>query len=291
MFDPTYRLTDFKSYKTHAFKCMGGLCEIIIETPNNNLSELIFKSLYNEAKRIEKKFSRYEKNNIIFKINSALGKKVHLDKETAKLIHFADQLYSVSDGLFDITSGVLRRVWTFDQSSNVANQSDIEKVLKFVGWHKVKLEKKSITLPSGFEIDLGGIGKEYAVDRCAQLALQLGPTPVLVNFGGDIAVTGPKVNNAPWQIQIEDSSEKYNLFYGGIATSGDKNKFLLHNDKKLSHILNPKTGWPLINAPASITVIADNCTAAGALSTLAMLKSPNHEIFLENEAEHFFIKK
>ncbi len=290
MFDPSYKFNDFKSYKVHAFKCLGGLCEILIETSDITKSNSIFKLLYDEAKRIEKKFSRYEKNNIVAKINTAAGRKTHLDKETAKLIHFADQLYAVSDGLFDITSGVLRRVWTFDQSSNVANLSDVEKILKFVGWQKVTLEKKAITMPAHFEIDLGGIGKEYAVDRCVSLAVQFGTTPVLVNFGGDIAVTGPKSNHQPWLVSIEDSTERYHLFSGGIATSGDKNKYLIHNDKKLSHILNPKTGWPLIDAPASITVVGENCTAAGALSTLAMLKSPYHAQFLKDEAEVYFIR-
>lgn len=289
MFDPTYRYTDFNSYKAHAFMCMGGLCEVLIETSDKLISNQIFSLVYDEAKRIEKKFSRYETNNIIYKINNAEGKKVHLDKETSKLIHFADQIYRVSDGMFDITSGVLRKAWTFDQSSNIASEETVKELLKYIGWNKVKLEKKSITMPKHFQIDLGGIGKEYAVDSCIQIAKTNSAVPTLVNFGGDIAVTGPKINNLPWIVNIEGAPERYNLFFGGIATSGDKNKFLIHKGDKLSHILNPKTGWPLVNAPASITVVADTCTAAGTLSTLAMLKAPLHEEFLRDEAEYYFI--
>lgn len=289
MFDLSYRHVDFKNYKAHSFNCMGGLCEILIETSNTETSNQIFKVLYQEAKRIESKFSRYNESNIIYKINNALGKKVHLDKETAKLIAYADHIYHLSDGLFDITSGVLRKAWVFDQTSNVASKEKVNELLKYIGWNKVKLEKKSITMPKDFQIDLGGIGKEYAVDRCVQLAKEQGPYSVLVNFGGDIAVTGPKLSGEAWIINIEGSVEKYHLIHGGIATSGDKNKYLLHEGKKLSHILNPKTGWPLVNAPSSITVVADTCTAAGTLSTLAMLNAPDHKTFLENEAEQFFI--
>lgn len=289
MFDPSYRFTPFHSYHSHTFKCMGGLCEVLIETSDRNMSQQIFTVIYDEAKRIEKKFSRYETNNIVSKINSALGKKIHLDKETAKLIHYADQMFQLSEGMFDITSGVLRKAWVFDQSSNIAKDSDVEELLKFIGWNKVKLEKKAITLPKGFQIDLGGIGKEYAVDSCVQKSKAFSPLPVLVNFGGDIAVTRPKLNDSPWIINIDGAQERYHLLFGAIATSGDKNKYLLHNGKKLSHILNPKTGWPLIDAPSSITVVADTCTAAGTLSTMAMLKAPHHLDFLKNEAEYYFV--
>ncbi len=268
---------------------MGGLCEVLIETTSDKASKEAFALAYTEAKRIESKFSRYNDKNIISKINTGGGKKIKLDKETAKLIHYADKIFEVSDGLFDITSGVLRKAWLFDQSSNVASQKEIEALLPFIGWSKVTLEKKALTLPKGFEIDLGGIGKEYAVDSCISLLGQISKMPCLVNFGGDIAVTGPKEKDLPWNVQLEGCSESFNLFRGGIATSGDKNKFLMHEGKKLSHILNPKTGWPISDAPTSITVIADTCTAAGTLSTLAFLKAPHHEDFLKEEASEHFI--
>ncbi|MGH1469297.1 MAG: FAD:protein FMN transferase [Bdellovibrionales bacterium] len=289
MFDSSYKLVNHGRYQAHSFFCMGGLCEILVENQNLDHSRSIFKIAYDEAKRIEQKFSRYEPKNIIYKINNAGGKKVSLDKETAKLIHYSDQIYRVSDGLFDITSGVLRKVWRFDQSENTPSKTEVESLLSAVGWDKVKLEKKTIAMPSNFEIDLGGVGKEYAVDRCVALIKLKHKTSVLVNLGGDIAVTGPKSDGSPWVINVDGASKNYQLMSGAVATSGDKNKFLIKDGKKLSHILNPKTGWPLENAPSAITVIADTCTAAGSLSTLAMLAAPKHREFLESEAEDFFI--
>ena len=289
MFDQSYKFFNHGKYQAHTFFCMGGLCEILVESQNEEHSKSVFKIAYDEAKRIEKKFSRYEPGNIIHKINNAEGKKVFLDKEIAKLIHYSDQIYNLSEGLFDITSGVLRKVWTFDQSENVPSADEIKNVLKYVGWGKVKLEKKAITLPKGFELDLGGVGKEYAVDRCVSLIKLEHKTSVLVNLGGDIAVTGPKSDKSPWLISIDGSLKQYQLMDGAVATSGDKNKFIIKDGKKLSHILNPKTGWPTENAPSAITVIADTCTAAGSLSTLALLNSPDCNEFLESEADEFFI--
>jgi thiamine biosynthesis lipoprotein len=291
MFDATYKIIDHGKYQAHSFFCMGGLCEVLVESQNIEHSKSIFKIAYDEAKRIEKKFSRYELGNIIYKINNAGGRKTSLDKETAKLIHYADQIYDLSSGLFDVTSGVLRKIWTFDQSENIPSQDDIDQTLKFIGWDKAKLEKKSLTLPKGFELDLGGVGKEYAVDRCISLIGLKHKTSVLVNLGGDIAVTGTKSDKSPWLINVDGSSKQYKLFSGGVATSGDKNKYLLEDGKKLSHILNPKTGRPVENAPSAISVVADTCTAAGSLSTLAMLNGVDCKEFLESEADDFFILK
>jgi FAD:protein FMN transferase len=288
MFDESYRYLDYGEFKAHSFFCMGGLCEILIETSDQETSLQVFKPVYEEAKRIESKFSRYRTDNIIYKINHADGKKVSLDKETRKLLKFADSLFYASNGLFDITSGVLRRAWTFNGSSTVPDRETVERLLPLIGYQKVQVEGDRILIPKGAEIDFGGIGKEYAVDSCTALARTTRPEiSTLINLGGDIAVTGPKKNGTPWKIKVEDAEEDLNLFSGAVATSGDKNKFIMHEGRRLSHILNPKTGYPIEGAPRSVTVVASNCTEAGALSTIALLQGPGAEKFLEEQAENF----
>lgn len=286
-YDLTYQYKDFGSFKTHSFFCMGGLCEVLIETTDPLVSDKIFSDVYHEAKRLEKKYSRYRDDNIVYQINNALGKSVKIDNESYRLLSFADSLYHASHGLFDITSGVLRRAWTFDQSENIPGQDQIDDLLKLIGWSQVKLTKDKVQIPKGWQLDFGGVGKEYAVDSCCQKAKALGLAPTLVNLGGDISVTGPKLNHQAWQIRIEDSDEIIMLYEGSVATSGDKNKFLIKDGRKLPHILNPKTGWPIEGAPHSVTVIASNCTEAGALATLALLQGPQAEGFLKAEANDF----
>lgn len=289
MFDLSVKFLDYGSYKAQSFHCMGGLCEVLTETEDVAEAKKIFSAVYNEAKRLEKKYSRYDKTNLIHQINTAGGKAVAIDDETHRLIAFADSLFKVSDGMFDITSGVLRKAWTFDGGSEIPSQETLSEVVKNIGWQKVKFDAKTVQIPAGWQLDFGGIGKEYAVDSCCEKAKVVSSVPTLVNLGGDIGVTGPKKDKSPWKIEVDQSVETLSLFRGGVATSGDKNKYVMQGDKKLSHLLNPKTGWPVEGAPRSVTVVASTCVEAGALSTLALLQGKNAERFLKQEATAYKI--
>jgi thiamine biosynthesis lipoprotein len=137
-----------------------------------------------EAERIEAKFSRYRADSVVGRIHAAGGRPVPVDEETAQLLDYATELHRLSEGRFDITSGVLRRAWTFDGGSHVPTEAELAAILPFVGWTKATWRERTLTLPSGMEIDLGGIGKEYAVDRAAALVEAASRDAVLVNFGG-----------------------------------------------------------------------------------------------------------
>ncbi len=144
------------------------------------------------------------------------------------------------------------------------------------------------------EIDFGGIGKEYAVDRCVQIARQKTNESVLVNFGGDLAMTVARKNKAFWSVGrlITGSEEACGLFqlYGGaIATSGDANRYVLKDGVRYSHILNRKTGWSIIDAPHTISVAAPTCVEAGMMSTLAMLQGGDAEAFLKLQEVDYWI--
>lgn len=289
MLDLSIKFIDYGTYKAQSFHCMGGLCEVLAETSDSSEAKKIFNAVYNEAKRLEKKYSRYDKTNLVHKINTAEGAPVSIDDETHRLLLFADSLYKLSGGLFDITSGILRKAWTFDGGNHVPKPQELQNIIKNIGWEKVRLTKNSVQIPAGWQLDFGGIGKEYAVDSCCEWARKTSSIPALINLGGDIAVTGPKQDKSAWKIEVDQSDEKLLLFNGAVATSGDKNKFVIHNNKKLSHILNPKTGWPVENAPRSVTVVAKTCVEAGALATLALLQGKKAESFLRSESQNYKI--
>ena len=139
-----------------------------------------------EARRIEAAFSRYRDDSIVQRINHSAGAPVEVDEETAALLEYASTCHATSGGRFDITSGVLRRVWRFDGGDRVPDPAAVAALLPHVGWHRVTWEPPRITLPAGMEIDLGGIGKEYAVDRAAALVARAIPSAFVVNFGGDL---------------------------------------------------------------------------------------------------------
>ena len=226
---------------------MASPCEVLIEVDSEKLAEQILRAVTSEAGRIEAKFSRYRNDNLIAEINSAGDKAVEVDEETARLIDFADQLYQMSEGLFDITSGVLRRVWRFDGSDNIPTKKAVKQVRKLVGWHRVKWEGNQIRLAEGMEIDLGGLGKEYAADRCIQKAREITEKSVLVNLGGDLAVSSPRENNRYWSVGRlvtgkDQATALFQLYKGAIATSGDANRYLLKMVSVTATCSIPKPG-------------------------------------------------
>lgn len=264
---------------------MGSPCELVCEARKRSEALELTQLVAAEAWRIEDKFSRYLAGNIVDRINSAAGKPVEIDDETADLLDFAVTLYRLSEQRFDITSGVLRRVWRFDGGDRIPSGESVKDVLRLVGWHRVAWQRPVLEMPLGMEIDLGGIGKEYAVDRCAVLVREQGGSPCLVNFGGDLAATGRPGRRRSWKVAIEGDEpgapdRMIDLKQGALATSGDARRFLLKNGIRYGHILDPTTGWPVPDAPRSITIAADTCVEAGMISTLAMLKGAEAENFL-----------
>ncbi len=275
---------------------MGSPCELVCEAPQRRLALELTELVAGEARRIEDKFSRYLDSNIVSQINSADGAAVEVDEEMADLLDFAATLYALSEHRFDVTSGVLRRAWRFDGSDRIPSAVDVREILGLVGWHKVDWQRPILRMPAGMEIDLGGIGKEYAVDRCAKLIRGQGSSPCLVNFGGDLVATDAPARRRFWKVAIEgvvadEPGQIIELRHGALATSGDARRFLLKEGIRYSHILDPTTGWPVPDAPRSITIVADTCVEAGMLSTLAMLKGSGAEGFLKTQSAKYWCRR
>ena len=291
----TWELTPHGHFWRASFQAMGSPCELLCETDNEAEAKTVARIVATEAWRIEDKFSRYVAGNIVDRINSAAGVSVEVDAETAGLLNFANLLYEMSDRRFDITSGVLRKVWTFDGSNRVPGENEILSIMRHVGWDRVSWTQPELKMPEGMQIDLGGIGKEYAVDKVTALVRDQTSRTCLVNFGGDLAVTGPPQRQASWQIGREAlqgpsalPSSLIQLQTGALATSGDTRRYLLKDGIRYGHILDPTTGWPVAGAPASITVAADTCVQAGMLCTLAMLRGPEAEAMLADEVAQYW---
>lgn len=288
--EPAVTIQQQDGFILGTFDAMASPCEILIETDNKQLARQLTQLACNEAKRIEYKYSRYRADSVISAINSSHGEPMAIDDETWRLLSFANTCYQLSEGMFDITSGILGKAWHFDGSDRLPSQSDIDALLTLIGWQRVELAAEYVTLPAGMQLDVGGIGKEYAVDRVAALVSEQAPeVSVVVNFGGDIRVTRRRINDQPWYIGIENPLKAeqgdtlVKIFQGGLATSGDARRYLLHEGKRYSHILNPKTGCPVDEPPRSVTVAADSCTQAGLLATLAMLQGKGAEDFLASQ--------
>lgn len=241
-----------------------------------------------EVQRIERRFSRYREDSVISRINQAAGgAPVEVDEETAALLDYAASCFHHGGGCFDITSGVLRRVWDF-RSGRVPAQHEIDALLPLIGWDKVEWEKPAIRLPlPGMEIDFGGIGKEYAADRVATVCREMGIAHGYVNLGGDLCVWGPQPDGKPWLIGIRDPSRPDGLlvrlpvFSGGLATSGDYERCIEIAGRRYSHLLDPRSGRPVAGL-RSVTVQASSCLVAGSITTIALLKGAAGLAWLED---------
>jgi FAD:protein FMN transferase len=276
------------------FQAMASPCRIRLVGPDETTATRLATAAVAEVRRIEATWSRYRDDSVISHINAAAGRgrSITVDQETADLLNFAARLHQVSGGLFDITSGVLRRVWDF-KSARLPAPAAVEAACSLIGWDRVHWDGRSIQLPEvGMELDFGGIGKEYAVDRVATLLLEAGQHSGLVNLGGDLRVLGPHPDGRPWQLGVAHPREPdhvllhWPLAQGALATSGDYERFFETGGQRYCHLLNPLTGWPVQHWRA-ISVVAPACLAAGALSTVAMLSGPGALDLLREQQVEF----
>ena len=269
------------------FTAMASPCEVRLAGVPRALAAAHAEIAIAEVRRIEYKYSRYRADSVVSQINTAAGngEAVAVDDETAQLLDFAAQLHALSGGLFDITSGVLRRVWDFRAVRTPASAALAAEVAR-IGWQRVLRSPGKFALPeAGMELDFGGFGKEYAADRATALLERDGVTSGIVNLGGDLRVLGPRPDGSAWSIGIqhpratERTIASIQLARGALATSGDYERFFELDGKRYCHILNPKSGWP-VQGWQSISVVAPLCVAAGAVSTIAMLQEDAAPAFL-----------
>jgi len=276
------------------FKAMGSACEVVLASHTQNEAESMAKLAIDEVLRIERKYSRYTTDSIIAKINQQAGRvALQCDDETWALFQFASQLFDKSDGLFDITSGVLRQAWDF-KKPEVPTSQKLEALLPLVGWQNVVLQDQSIALPlAGMEVDLGGFGKEYAADRAVQVLKEKGVTHGYVNLAGDMRFLGPKPTGEPWMIGIQDPRARDQVVatlpitMGGLATSGDYERYFELNGQRYCHVLNPKTGMP-VSYWRSVSVTSPATVVSGCTTTMVMLKEADGLAFLQATGFDFF---
>ena len=258
---------------------MGTTCELQLYGQSKIQTRNTAAVVLNDVERLEAKYSRYRADSLLSEINqvASRGSRLKVDEETAKLLDYASTCYMQSDGLFDITSGILRQVWDF-KSGRLPESNSIDAMLSRIGWDRVEWESPNLGFTQiGMELDFGGIVKEYAVDRAAIICMEQGIEHGMINLGGDVRVIGPHPDGTPWRIAIQNPDSRQsavqmiNFSYGALATSGDYERCIIIDGKRYGHILNPKTGWPVSHL-AAVSVAADLCVVAGSASTIGILK-------------------
>ena len=259
---------------------MGTTYEVTIRNFNYSSEKLKIQidSLLTEINNV---FSTYQNTSEISKINNLKTSQIDISDRFNYVLNKSLYYCVLSDGLYDITVGPLVELWGFGKSelTGVPSKETIDNNVKNIGFSNIYIKDKTLYKNiDDISIDLNSIAKGYAVDEIALLIESQGHSDFLVEIGGEIKSSNKNTDN--WIVGIRDPLSD-SIYQNGVikkillnnksmATSGTYNNYFLHNGKKLSHIINPKTGYPFNYSIVSATVIASNCIDADAFATMAM---------------------
>jgi thiamine biosynthesis lipoprotein len=262
------------------FQSLGTQCQIDFACDSASRAREFKADAAAWVESFEARFSRFRPDSLVSRVNALAGRDgVELDDEGVSLFGLIDWYHWSTGGLFDPSALPLLNVWDYHQpGARPPSDEAVREALENVGWKKVVRDGRRLMLPApGMGIDVGGIGKEYAVDRVFQMGVERGFPSLHVNFGNDLRVSGPAPQGGPWLVGLEDPRMPGECWGGvaltgrAVATSGDYLRFFSADGRRFGHILDPRTGRPAAHGGQSVTVIAPTCTEAGILSTTAFI--------------------
>lgn len=263
------------------FSALGTRCRVHLLAPAGQVRSTA-EAVIDWVAAFEAKYSRFLPDSLVSRINAAAGKEwVSLDPDADRLFALCDQLVFLTRGILDPTALPMIRLWDW-KTGRVPSDAEVDDARARVGWRLVERAPGRIRLRQpGMALDLGGLGKEYAVDQVIALLAQRGVTSALVDFGADVRVMGPPPDGRPaWFIGLEDPARPGNAWTGlavrnaAVASSGDYVRKFEADGRRYGHILDPRTGRPVANGVRAVSVIAPSCTQAGMLSTTACVLGP-----------------
>jgi thiamine biosynthesis lipoprotein ApbE len=285
--DGTGQKQELKLFKKASLS-MGTVFEATIYAPDKYVAEKTFNDVFQEINRLDYLMSNYKKESVLSELNkNASAEPANCNKELASVIEQSLQYSDITDGAFDITIGPLMKKWGFfKKKGRIPGKEELESVLESVSYKNIIIEEKTIkslaknpgTVKTVFfknpdtRIDLGGIGKGYAVDRAVSVLKQNGISSALINFAGNIYTFGTPPGKESWVIGLQHPRESEGLLGTfeikdkAVSTSGDYEKFFTIEGKRYSHIIDPRTGNP-VKGIVSVTIVTGNATRADALST------------------------
>jgi len=262
------------------FGAMGTQCKVQFHGVPAAVARDFQREVVAWVAQFEARYSRFIPDSLIGRINAAAGEHwVEIDPESERLFAFCQELFFFTRGTFDPTALPLIKLWNWKaQPPVVPTTAAIAAARELVGWNKVQRRAGGIFLPQkGMALDLGGIGKEYAVDLVMNQAVARGISNVLVDFGQDVRVRGHALDKEFWWIGLDDALIPGKCWTGvavtnhAVATSGDYLRCFEVNGRRYSHILDPRTGYPADSGCHGASVIAPSCTIAGLLATSTII--------------------
>ena len=269
---------------------MASLC-VVTFAAAPTLTKTFQQAVLEWVADFEATYSRFIPESLISQINAKAGREwIDIDSETEHLLSLCQEAFVFTRGVFEPTALPLIELWNWkSQSPVIPTDAAIDVAKSKIGWSRVQRSPGKIFLPEGMSLDLGGIGKEYAVDKVAELASQHGIHDILIDFGRDILALGVPPHGAPaWHIGLDDPNQPGKCWVGlrakdvAIATSGDYIRRFEVNGRRYGHIIDIRTGYPVANGLIAVSIIAPRCTVAGMLATTVFILGPGEGVELLN---------
>ena len=255
---------------------MGTLVEISIQESNKKLAQKAINKSFNEMSRLEKIMSSYLPDSELTRFNSLAGGevKVPVSPDLLKVVQRGVYWGKLSNGAIDISIGPAIKLWEFNSERPIIpDKKNLVDAAKFINYKDIIIEGNSISFKKkGMSLNLGAIGKGFAVDQAIRELKKSGIKSGVINAGGDLRAFGLITGKRPWHIGIQHPRKPEQIIVSldikdkGIATTGDYQRYFIKNKARYHHILNPQNGWPT-NKTISATVVADTVMDADALST------------------------
>lgn len=257
---------------------MGTLATVTLGAGYADRIESATEQIQGIFDRLESEMSAYRPASTISELSRMAGVvPIAIPKDTYRVLDFGQHFGSLTSGAFDITASPLVSLWGFNGATvPMATPSDqtIREFLKRVDYRRLVLGDGTAYLPcKGMAVDVGGIGKGYAIDRAFDYCLGSGIQDFLIDFSGNLRAAGRPSRRSSWQVGVRDPFDgsrilgKFALPSGlAVATSGSYERFVEIAGQPFSHIIDPRTGYP-VSGTASVTVLCGNAITADALST------------------------
>ena len=257
---------------------MGNQFEFTLIDENENRAEENFEIAIEEIRRIETLLTTFSDTSITYKINENAGiKPIEVDNEVFDLIKRCQFISKITQGAFDISYGSLdKRFWNFDlKMTSLPEPETAKKAVALINYENILLDENNKTVflkNKGMRIGFGGIGKGYAAEMAKKKLIENNVLNGIVNASGDLSAWGFQENGEAWTIGVADPNQRKSIFSTfkitnkAVATSGNYEKFIVIDNKRYSHTIDPKTGYP-ISGIKSVTILADDAEIADALAT------------------------
>ena len=273
---------------------MGSPFEITVVSVNEDLGYINIQEAIGEINRIEKLISSWDSESETSLININAGiKPVKVSTELFKLIERCKQISDITDGAFDISYASLDELWSFDgQMASMPTNSQVREAITKVGYRNIQLNESESTVflsKPGMKISFGAIGKGYAVDKAKDLLISKKVVAGVINSNGDLTTWGTKASGEKWLLGIANPNNRSRVFSwlplveSSVATSGNKERFLMINDEKFMDIIDPRSGYPIRKGIQSVSVFSKNAELCDALATAIMVMGRNAGLALVNQ--------